>query len=379
MKRLLLSMIVCVMLLIGCGAKEPTAPETEVVKADVQEYITELIDKDAIITTFLKSDSRATEDNYMVTCVVEYKSLITEYKDEFVLIYTIRDKKLKLSKCKVNPNYSGKYKGSLGNSTEEKQDSNTQVSSMTTPTPTHTPSPTSTSTPAPTVTPVMNTFYDGTIVELSKANVGDVVLFGTYEQDNIESNGAEDISWYVLDKDADRLLLMSVYLLDYVQYHEKHEQITWEDCTLRQWINEEFYTCAFSKSEEKHILTSLLENGDNPCYGTEGGNATEDKVFVLSLEEVEQYFGIADDTGLYWMSASPELSSAKGTAYAEAQGMRVSSVGTSWWWLRSPGCSDKNATYVDSVGDIYIFGDGVDGKDDFGNAVRPALWLNLNP
>lgn len=159
MKRLLMLMVVCVMFLVGCGTKVPTAPQSEVVKSDVQEYITELIDRDAIITYFLEADTNTTEDEYKVTCAVAYQSLITEYRDEFVLTYTIQDKEWKLSKCRVNSDYSGKYKGDLGDNAEEKQDSSSLVTATSTPTPTSistsepTATPTSTPTPEPTATP----------------------------------------------------------------------------------------------------------------------------------------------------------------------------------------------------------------------------------
>ena len=254
------------------------------------------------------------------------------------------------------------------------------------PTPTNTPSPTPTNTPSPTPTstptpaPVAHTIYDGTTVELSKAKVGDVVLFGSYEQDNIASNGAEAIPWYVLDKDGDKLLLMSVYILDNVKYHEKNTNITWEECTLRQWMNDDFYNSAFTASEKKYIRTSYLENADNPYCGTDGGNDTEDKVFALSLAEAEQYFGIAEDYGNYWLSASPNLSAAKVTAYAKAKGASVSqyepTAGNGLWWLRSPGYSTYDAALVGLDGRVHFFGNYVD-VDAY--AVRPALWLNLNP
>ena len=35
---------------------------------------------------------------------------------------------------------------------------------------------------------------------LKSANIGDYVFFGTYEQDNNNSNGKEDIEWLVLEK-----------------------------------------------------------------------------------------------------------------------------------------------------------------------------------
>lgn len=242
--------------------------------------------------------------------------------------------------------------------------------------------------PTNTPSPAAHVIYEGTTVEISKARVGDVVLFGTYEQDNIESNGAEAIPWYVLDKDGEQLLLMSVYLLDCVPYHESYSSITWENCTLRQWMNDEFYNGAFTESEKKYIQASYLKNEDNPYYGTEGGNDTEDKVFALSLAEAEQYFGIAEYFNTYVISASPEISAAKVTAYAEAQGVYVSTwistAGNGYWWLRSLGSNywEENKVfvtdsgYIDAYGDFNYYGESPISFNDV--AARPALWLNLN-
>ena len=237
--------------------------------------------------------------------------------------------------------------------------------------------PSSMAAPTELPTPTARTIYEGTTVEPAKAKVGDVVLFGSYEQDNIASNGAEAIPWYVLDKDEDKLLLMSVYLLDYVPYQEDYEAITWEDCTLRQWMNDEFYNRAFTESEKKHIQTSYLENADNSYYGTAGGDNTEDKVFALSLEEAEQYLGVAEDSGFYWISASPTLSTAKVTAYAEACGVWVYGNGNGCWWLRSPGGNIEQAAYVGyERGLVNVGGENVGYRS---KTARPVLWLDLNP
>ena len=85
--------------------------------------------------------------------------------------------------------------------------------------------------------------------ELSSANIGDYVTFGTYEQDNNESNGAEEIEWQVLDKKDGKVLLLSKYALDCKQYNAEWEYVTWETCTLRSWLNEEFYKTAFTSKE----------------------------------------------------------------------------------------------------------------------------------
>lgn len=70
------------------------------------------------------------------------------------------------------------------------------------------------------------------------------------------------------------------------QYHARDEYITWENCTLRAWLNDEFLATAFTEEEQRMIQTSIVSNEDNPKFNTEGGSETEDKIFLLSIEEV---------------------------------------------------------------------------------------------
>lgn len=72
-------------------------------------------------------------------------------------------------------------------------------------------------------------------VTIADAAVGDIVTFGSYEQDNDLENGMEPVEWYVLDKEDGEATLMSVYLLDWQSYNEDFIDMTWEDCTLRSW------------------------------------------------------------------------------------------------------------------------------------------------
>ena len=52
-------------------------------------------------------------------------------------------------------------------------------------------------------------------------NIGDIVTFGTYEQDNDSSNGQESIEWQVVDISDGKALLVSRYVLDNIEYNEK--------------------------------------------------------------------------------------------------------------------------------------------------------------
>ena len=96
-------------------------------------------------------------------------------------------------------------------------------------------------------------------------------------------------------------------------YNEEWTDVTWETCTLRTWLNEDFYTTAFSKKERGYIAETLVKNEDNPEYGTVGGNDTRDKVFLLSIGEATTYFDPDPD-------AYGPARRAKVTEYAKAQG-----------------------------------------------------------
>lgn len=197
--------------------------------------------------------------------------------------------------------------------------------------------------------------------KLNSAKIGETVWFGTYEQDNNTDNGQEDIEWVVLDKRDNEALLVSKYALDSKPYNTEYGDTIWKSCSLRAWLNDEFLNNAFNKEEQSMIATTAVKNAKNPEYGTPGGADTKDKVFLLSIAEAEKYFNFDSDR-----QAEP-------TAYTVAQGAYVNN-GNCVWWLRTPGCSRYDAVGVRSVGGVYNDGYYVDS--DF-NAIRPALWINL--
>ena len=94
------------------------------------------------------------------------------------------------------------------------------------------------------------------IKEINNANVGDVVEFGNYEQDNNTSNGKEVIEWIVLEKKENKILVLSKHGLDAKQYHSRGANITWEQSEIRRWLNEEFTNNAFSSSEQSKLTNS---------------------------------------------------------------------------------------------------------------------------
>ena len=199
--------------------------------------------------------------------------------------------------------------------------------------------------------------------KVKSVNVGDTYRFGSYEQDNNKSNGQEDIEWLVLAKEGTKILVISKYALDCKQYNTNYTDVTWEACTLRRWLNNDFINAAFSADERTMIPTVTVSADKNPDYSTNPGNATQDQVFLLGITEVNKYF------------SSDSARQCEPTDFAVANGAWESDSGNCWWWLRSPGCTQNRAAYVNTAGDVDEYGGNV--TLDLG-AVRPALWIDLN-
>lgn len=198
---------------------------------------------------------------------------------------------------------------------------------------------------------------------LAKAKPGDTVFLGTYEQDNNTSNGKEDIAWLVLEVKDGKALVVSKYALDCKQYNTSNTDVTWETCTLRKWLNNDFINAAFSSYEKAMIPTVTVSADKNPDYSANPGNATQDQVFLLSITEANKYF---NSTGA--RQCEP-------TDYAVANGSWESDSGNfCWWWLRSPGVTQDSAAYVYSGGDVIESGNAVDIGT---SAVRPAMWISI--
>ena len=212
--------------------------------------------------------------------------------------------------------------------------------------------------------------------DLSGITKGNTIKFGFYEQDNDTSNGKEEIEWQVLDVKDGKALVISKYALDCQKYNSTYTDVTWESCSLRAWLNDDFLNEAFGSKHQELIPSVSVSADKNPECRTNPGNATTDKVFLLSIPEAEKYF--ATDQGGKCVP----------TAYAKAQGAFTGdnyNIGngcyctedgetTCWWWLRSPGDTRYTAAYVYLSGSVYSFGCNVI-YDNF--CVRPAMWISL--
>ena len=203
--------------------------------------------------------------------------------------------------------------------------------------------------------------------------IGDIVKFGKYEQDNNESNGKEDIEWKVLDKNGDLYLLINNKILDNMQYSVTYGFITYANSTVRKFLNGTFYNSAFTANEKNKIIKIKNRNLPNVKFNIDAGADTEDYAFILSLDEFIKYFG--DNDAEY----SNRNANTIGTEYAYKRGLDVNAnndmwcVGFSPYWLRTPGSYRTSCIYVSSNGGYILWGDAV----NVSYGVRPAIWVQL--
>lgn len=196
-------------------------------------------------------------------------------------------------------------------------------------------------------------------------DAGNVIEFGNYPQDS--DGDPSPIRWMILEAGDSSLFLLSLWGLESGFYHSCDEEINWSRCDLRRWLNDEFYKGAFTKSEQKRILISTLDNSGSAIYGTQGDEPTEDRLFLLSVGEVENYL---PRKGMRLCEATP---------YAQRQGADMYLSGEemydrfyAWWWLRLTSTYNSGC-YMYSSGEIY---------SDFamncpGGTIRPALRLKI--
>ena len=195
---------------------------------------------------------------------------------------------------------------------------------------------------------------------LINAERGDRVLFGQYEQDGIEDNGKEPITWIVIGTDNGKYYLLSEYLLDRAKFDSSPNIYRWKDCSLREWLNKEFYDQTFSREEKEKIQNVITSD------------ATKDNVFLLSAEEARGFF--TNDTSRIAYPTEAQVINGFST---------FKSDNAAEWWTRSVSSASngKGVVNVEDNGEVRSAGVSPDVpnkylKIDIG--VRPAICININ-
>ena len=215
----------------------------------------------------------------------------------------------------------------------------------------------------------------------------DYITFGKYEQDNNESNGKEDIEWIVLKKEGNNLYLLSKYVIDNLPYEDEYSFRSWEESTLRKWLNEEFLNAAFDEKEKKAILIKSYNNRlmyDDRSVKYES-SATEDKISLLDIEEAEEFFGhIGDDEESRFHN---KKLSAYATEFLKKKNDMCAWKFDDWykgcakWWLRTMYADEDADAEMGSWRAWAIDFDASAYKYKYSNediGVRPAMWIDAS-
>lgn len=185
---------------------------------------------------------------------------------------------------------------------------------------------------------------------------------GNYMQNN--STYKSPITWAVLAKEDNKILLITDKAIECKQYSESKNKSTWDESSIRTWLNDTFLNEAFTPDEQDKILTTYVSADENPEFDVYQGASTQDKIFILSINEAEKYFNspkerLCEPTD-YVLTKKPYISNEDGVNFCS-------------WWLRTHGKFDSSSTYVSSTGYTYEPGDGVNA-DQYG--IRPAMWIS---
>ena len=209
----------------------------------------------------------------------------------------------------------------------------------------------------------------------------------------------EPLEWRILDPDSGLLLCESIIdsqPFDNTIYYKKYpkDSYSWmmysdyncticpsdyKTCSLRNWLNNDFWGTAFSSAEKNNIsLTSLTTDYyfyDSNYEAQQSSEVTDDYVFLISGEDVL-------NTSYGFTSKAEDYSAnrrAHGTDYAKCQGLYVGTTttyynnDTAFWWLRSPrNCVDIHHVWYDGNIGLSAYDDPIITR----TGIRPAIKLS---
>jgi hypothetical protein len=205
----------------------------------------------------------------------------------------------------------------------------------------------------------------GIIPQTSSANTSASEAFET-----IQFGGH---SWLVLAREGDRTFVVSERILFNQRFTSGFggpgSNNMWAYSEIRSYLNNEFLSTFSAEERARIVRTQVVNNNtvgffDFP-YDVDAGPDTIDRIFLLSIDEVERYLvcGIAEEHPI-WSCCVP-LRIAHNT-----EGVARN------WWLRSPANRTSLVAAVSNSGGIEIttWVGGINWGLEFG--IRPAMWIS---
>lgn len=197
------------------------------------------------------------------------------------------------------------------------------------------------------------------------------LYFGNYYQSDKTGKKKDPIQWRILSVQGSTAYLISDKNLDTQPYNNTATDTTWENSSIRKWLNGKFLNEAFTKQEQQAIISNTVSNESNAFFKTAGGNQTTDKVLLPSLSDMQNAaYGFNTE-----IQINNNARKALNTDYlASKTGMNSSPKGDCYW-LRTPGYLPTHATRMNENGYGDIYGMAVSSTR---YAVRPVIRLNLD-
>lgn len=231
--------------------------------------------------------------------------------------------------------------------------------------------------------------------ECRPPEVGDIIEFGHYEQDNDKNNGEEGITWIILDKTSDgQYLIISEKVIDGQPFTGRRGTYTWDNSAIRSWLNgyggsknsantdytnDNFIDAAFTEEEKARIIESNVSADATPGK-PQPGYPTTDKIFLLSDVEAQKYLSqnLRADTTRYALNKHVTVYGSE-SHESTYNGLCRDTHCYAFWWLRSPGKTTDDVSGVTGTGVIFdqflLWDHGSSIDIFFYNGVRPALWF----
>ena len=194
--------------------------------------------------------------------------------------------------------------------------------------------------------------------DLSSLTVGQTdVKFGNY-------------TWQVLDVQDGKALLLTEHIIDFRPYNKSCTEVDWAASDIRAYLNGDFITNNFSQEEQQKIVETTVTTPVNPWFNISAGEDTQDKVFLLSIEEAVKYFG---DRGQL-ANGHPDSECFIDDEFNEKRIATTEDGTVEWWFLRSAGGENGRAADMSDMGLLIVYGDCTNA----GHGTRPAMWVSMD-
>ena len=225
----------------------------------------------------------------------------------------------------------------------------------------------------------------------------DKISFGSFEQ-TAKWDDTEKIKWRILSVNGDSAFVIADQVLAFHKYNDKYEmvnedeyeykRVTWEDCSLRKWLNSDFYNDTFTSAEQGIIKETTVVTDADEDYDGIGGKNTKDKVYLLSQKEASNAkYGFntefdVDSSDYYKNDVISPDRQCVATDYAkisapdytnENKQYAGSYVDQCRWWLRSAAYDRPYAQCINYKG----WGESYEGDRNF-VGVRPVMNISLS-